>query len=86
MPSPVTSSTAPSAAPASSTPTCSCSRPALPKMKAGIEADPILSSLPAVTEGRSLFVEGSDYDALQFVSALPYLLENLIPKLAALAG
>jgi iron complex transport system substrate-binding protein len=40
-----------------------------------------------VTEGRSLFVEGSDYDALQFVSALsiPYLLENLVPKLAALA-
>lgn len=59
-----------------------------PEERAGIEADPILSSLPAVTEGRSLFVEGSDYDALQFVSALslPYLLGSLVPKLAAITG
>lgn len=59
-----------------------------PEEKAAIEADPILSSLSAVTEGRSLFIEGSDYDALQFVSALsiPYLLESLVPKLTAIAA
>jgi iron complex transport system substrate-binding protein len=54
--------------------------------RSAIEADPILAGLAAVGDGRSLFVEGTDYDALQFSSALslPYLLEHLVPKLAAL--
>ena len=54
--------------------------------RAGIESDPLLSALPVVQEGRSMFIEGSDYDALQFVSALslPYLLDELVPKLSAL--
>lgn len=53
--------------------------------RAGIEGDPVLSALPAVTEGRSLFIEGADYDALQFASALslPYLLDSFVPKLEA---
>ncbi|MGY1616403.1 iron-siderophore ABC transporter substrate-binding protein [Geodermatophilus sp. SYSU D00691] len=53
--------------------------------RAGIEADPVLAAIPAVAEGRSVFVEGSDYDALQFSSALrlPYLLESFVPELAA---
>jgi iron complex transport system substrate-binding protein len=53
--------------------------------RAGIEGDPVLSALPAVTEGRSLFIEGSDYDALQFSSALslPYLLDSFVPELEA---
>jgi len=57
-----------------------------PEERAGIEADPLLSALPVVQEGRSMFVEGSDYDALQFVSALslPYLLDQLVPKLSEL--
>ncbi|RBY81021.1 iron-siderophore ABC transporter substrate-binding protein [Blastococcus sp. TF02A-26] len=52
--------------------------------RAQIEGDPILNSIPAVAEGRALFVEGSDYDALQFASALslPYLLESLVPKIS----
>jgi iron complex transport system substrate-binding protein len=52
--------------------------------RAQIEGDPVLNSIPAVAEGRALFVEGSDYDALQFASALslPYLLENLVPKIS----
>jgi iron complex transport system substrate-binding protein len=55
--------------------------------KAAIEADPILAAVPAVAEGRDLFLEGSDYDALQFVSvlSLPYLYENLVPELAEIA-
>jgi iron complex transport system substrate-binding protein len=53
--------------------------------RAGIESDPILAGLPAVADGRSIFIEGSDYDALQFSSALslPFLLENFVPKLTA---
>ena len=56
-----------------------------PEERAGIEGDPVLAALPAVAEGRALFVEGADYDALQFVSvlSLPYLLDSLLPKLAA---
>lgn len=52
--------------------------------RAGIEADPVLTGLPAFAEGRVLFLEGADYDAIQFASvlSLPYLLENLVPKLA----
>ncbi|TKJ19729.1 iron-siderophore ABC transporter substrate-binding protein [Blastococcus sp. CCUG 61487] len=56
--------------------------------RAGIEGDPVLTALPAFAEGRVLFVEGSDYDALQFASvlSLPYLLENLVPELAEIVG
>jgi iron complex transport system substrate-binding protein len=56
--------------------------------RAGIEADPVLSSLAAVAEGRSLFIEGADYDALQFASALslPYLLESFVPRLSDLVS
>lgn len=56
--------------------------------RAGIEADPILAALPVVAEGRSIFVEGPDYDAIQFSSALslPYLIESFVPKLAELAA
>ncbi|GAA4673987.1 iron-siderophore ABC transporter substrate-binding protein [Pseudonocardia yuanmonensis] len=55
--------------------------------KAAIAADPILRTVPAVAQGRSLFVEGADYDALQFASALslPYLLDSFVPKLTAAA-
>jgi iron complex transport system substrate-binding protein len=56
--------------------------------RAGIEADPVLTALPSYAAGRVLFVEGSDYDALQFASvlSLPYLLENLVPELADVVG
>jgi iron complex transport system substrate-binding protein len=56
--------------------------------RAGIEADPVLAAVPAVAEGRSLFIEGSDYDALQFVSvlSLPYLLDSLLPELTDVVG
>lgn len=59
-----------------------------PEERAAIEADPILAAVPAVAQGRSLFVEGADYDALQFASALslPYLLDGFVPELAAVAG
>ncbi|WP_409332363.1 iron-siderophore ABC transporter substrate-binding protein [Trujillonella humicola] len=52
--------------------------------RAQIEGDPILGAIPAVAEGRSLFVEGADYDALQFSSvlSLPYLLDSLVPKIS----
>jgi iron complex transport system substrate-binding protein len=56
--------------------------------RAGIEGDPVLSAVPAVAEGRSLFIEGSDYDALQFASALslPYLLDSFVPQVAEVIG
>ncbi|WP_181784034.1 ABC transporter substrate-binding protein [Pseudonocardia pini] len=56
--------------------------------RAAIEADPILAAVPVVAEGRSLFIEGADYDALQFASALslPYLLDGFVPELRAVAG
>jgi iron complex transport system substrate-binding protein len=59
-----------------------------PAERAGLEEDPVLSALPVVEEGRSMFIEGSDYDALQFMSALslPYLLEQLVPKLSELVS
>jgi iron complex transport system substrate-binding protein len=59
-----------------------------PEERAGIEGDAILSALPVVAEGRSLFIEGSDYDAIQFASALslPYLVESFAPKLAEAAS
>ncbi len=53
-----------------------------------IEADPVLSALPVVRDGRSLFIEGDDYAALQFMSALslPHLLESFVPQLAEAVG
>lgn len=55
-----------------------------PEERAGIAGDPILSSLSVAADGRALFAEGSDYDALQFVSvlSLPYLVDSLVPQLA----
>lgn len=52
----------------------------------GMEDDELLQSLDVAQDGRALFVEGAAYDALQFVSALsiPYLLDELLPQLAAL--
>ncbi|MEU6696812.1 ABC transporter substrate-binding protein [Pseudonocardia sp. NPDC046786] len=59
-----------------------------PAERAGIESDPVLAAVPAVAEGRTLWIEGSDYDALQFASplSLPYLLDGFVPKLAASLG
>ncbi|MQA35350.1 ABC transporter substrate-binding protein [Modestobacter roseus] len=56
--------------------------------RAGIEGDPVLSGLQTVTDGRVVFAEGADYDALQFASALslPYLLESFVPELSAALG
>lgn len=56
--------------------------------RAAIEADPVLAALPVTTDGRALFIDGSDYDAIQFGSALslPFLLESYLPKLAAAVG
>jgi iron complex transport system substrate-binding protein len=58
-----------------------------PQERAEIETDPILAALPVVREGRALFMDGTDYDALQFSSALslPYLLDQFVPRLAAAA-
>jgi iron complex transport system substrate-binding protein len=58
-----------------------------PQERAEIETDPILAALPVVREGRELFMDGTDYDALQFSSALslPYLLDQFVPRLAAAA-
>ncbi|MGY1745963.1 iron-siderophore ABC transporter substrate-binding protein [Blastococcus sp. SYSU D00695] len=52
--------------------------------RAQIEGDPVLNAIPAVAQGRSLFVEDADYAALQFSSvlSLPYLLDSLVPKLS----
>ena len=56
--------------------------------RAGIEGDPVLSGLTTVGEGRSVFIEGDDYAALQFASALslPYLLEYFVPTLSDAIG
>jgi iron complex transport system substrate-binding protein len=56
--------------------------------RAGIEADPVLSGLPTVAEGRSIFIEDDDYAALQFASALslPYLLDSFVPELSGVVG
>jgi iron complex transport system substrate-binding protein len=56
-----------------------------PQERAEIESDPILAALPVVREGRALFMDGTDYDALQFSSvlSLPYLLDGFVPRLAA---
>ena len=59
-----------------------------PEERAGIEADPILAALPGVTDGRAVFIDGSNYDALQFMSvlSLPYLVEGFVPLLADAAA
>lgn len=59
-----------------------------PQERAGIEADPILAALPVVRDGRALFMDGTDYDALQFSSvlSLPHLLDGFVPRLAAAGG
>jgi iron complex transport system substrate-binding protein len=59
-----------------------------PQERAEIEADPVLAALPVVREGRALFVDGTDYDALQFSSvlSLPHLLDEFVPRLAAAGG
>jgi iron complex transport system substrate-binding protein len=56
-----------------------------PQERAEIESDPILAALPVFREGRALFMDGTDYDALQFSSvlSLPYLLDGFVPRLAA---
>ena len=50
-----------------------------------LEENPLLSQLEAVREGRVLNVTGQEVDALQFgtVLSLDYLLENLVPEIAA---
>jgi iron complex transport system substrate-binding protein len=59
-----------------------------PQERAEIESDPILAAQPVVREGRALFVDGTDYDALQFSSvlSLPHLLDDFVPRLAAAVG
>lgn len=59
-----------------------------PQERAEIEADPVLAALPVVREGRALFMDGTDYDALQFSSvlSLPHLLDEFVPRLAAAGG
>jgi iron complex transport system substrate-binding protein len=49
--------------------------------RAAIEADPLISRLNAMREGRVVYVEGELDDALQFgtVLSLPYLLEGITP-------
>lgn len=51
----------------------------------GIEADPLLSQLKVVKEGRVLFVPGDVDDALQFntVLSLPFLIDGVLPALQA---
>ena len=59
-----------------------------PEERAGIEDDPILAALPVATDGRAVFIEGRDYDALQFMSvlSLPYLVDGFVPLLADAAA
>lgn len=53
--------------------------------RAAIEADPILSKLEAMKQGRAVYLEGTLDDAFQFASvlSLPEVLEQLEPKLTA---
>jgi iron complex transport system substrate-binding protein len=55
--------------------------------RAAIQADRILAALPVVREGRALFMDGTDYEALVFSSvlSLPHLLDEFVPRLAAAA-
>lgn len=54
----------------------------------GIESDPLISSLPAVQEGRVTFIPEAFDDALQFgtVLSLEYALEGIVPELATALG
>jgi iron complex transport system substrate-binding protein len=56
--------------------------------RASIEADPILSQLNALKEGRAIYFEGALDDALQFstVLSLPYVLRELVPMLEQALG
>jgi iron complex transport system substrate-binding protein len=56
--------------------------------RASIEADPILSQLNAMREGRAIYFEGVLDDALQFstVLSLPYVLRELVPMLEQALG
>ncbi|MBU2668861.1 iron-siderophore ABC transporter substrate-binding protein [Actinoplanes bogorensis] len=55
--------------------------------KAKVEADPLYSKLKVKTEGRSLYVENNEEvgAATSFISvlSLPYLLDKLVPQMAA---
>jgi iron complex transport system substrate-binding protein len=53
-----------------------------------IESDPLVSKLNAVKEGRVLYVPTEVDDALQFgtVLSLDYLLDGLVPEIAAVVG
>ncbi len=53
--------------------------------RADIEERPLVQKLDAIRENRTIFVEGDLYDALGFstVLSIPYLLEELVPQLAA---
>jgi len=59
-----------------------------PEQRSAIEADPLYQQLRVSREGRTIFFERSDdpiYGALSFstVLSLPYLVERLVPLLAA---
>lgn len=53
-----------------------------------IEADPLISRLDAVREGRVIFTPPEYDDALQFstVLSLPYALEGMLPEIQAAVG
>lgn len=59
-----------------------------PAERRGLEEDPRLDGLDVVRDGRSLFVDGDLYDALQFSSllSLPFLLDELPGRMAAALG
>lgn len=56
--------------------------------RAAIEADPLLSQLEVMQEGRAIYIDGELDDALQFctVLSLPFLLEGVIPMIEAALG
>lgn len=56
--------------------------------RAAIEADPLLSQLKVMQEGRAIYIDGELDDALQFctVLSLPFLLEGVIPMIEAALG
>ncbi|MDL1900996.1 iron-siderophore ABC transporter substrate-binding protein [Anaerolineae bacterium CFX9] len=51
----------------------------------GIESDPVLSRMPAMQEGRAVFIPPALDDAFQFqtVLSLPYFLEGIVPEIAS---
>lgn len=56
--------------------------------RAAIEADPLLSQLNAMREGRVLFIDGDLDDAVQFatVLSLPFALDRLVPMIEDALG